>query len=40
MTRRKPQPTEDIPVSINTKRDIINYVVKKKTKRFRFINNR
>ena len=32
MTRRKPQPTEDIPVSINTKRDIINYVVKKKTK--------
>jgi phosphate starvation-inducible PhoH-like protein len=32
MTRRKPQPTEDIPVSINAKRDIINYVVKKKTK--------
>jgi phosphate starvation-inducible PhoH-like protein len=32
MTRRKPQPTEDIPVSVNAKRDIINYVVKKKTK--------
>jgi phosphate starvation-inducible PhoH-like protein len=32
MTRRKPQPTEDIPISGNAKRDIINYVVKKKTK--------
>ena len=32
MTRRKPQQNEDIPVPGNTKRDIINYVVKKKPK--------
>ena len=31
MTRRKPQQNEDISVPSNTKRDIINYVVKKKT---------
>ena len=32
MTRRKPQQIEDTPVPSNTKRDIINYVVKKKPK--------
>ena len=32
MTRRKPQQNEDIPAPSNTKRDIINYVVKKKPK--------
>lgn len=32
MTRRKPQTTEDVPVSTNAKRDIINYVAKKRPK--------
>ena len=32
MTRRKPQPTEEPYVPINSKRDIISQVVKKKTK--------
>ncbi len=32
MTRRKPQPTEEAYVPLNSKRDIISQVVKKKPK--------